>query len=91
MARGWRIVEGGETVVKVPDGGRQAAFIQKLLEAIAPQQAVVFAEQDDRYRDLAAGVEEAWKAKVGAAGWHRTDLEGTVSFASDGERIVVTE
>jgi len=38
---------------------------------------------------LAAGVEEAWKAQVGAAGWHRTDLEGTVSFASDGERIVV--
>ena len=80
---------GEETVVKVPDGGRQAAFSQKLLEAIGPQQAVVFAEQDDRYRDLAAGVEEAWKAQVGAAGWHRTDLEGTVSFASDGERIVV--
>ena len=84
----WR-VEGEETVVKVPDGGRQAAFSQKLLEAIGPQQAVVFAEQDDRYRDLAAGVEEAWKAQVGAAGWHRTDLEGTVSFASNGERIVV--
>ena len=79
----------GGTVVKVPDGGRQAAFNQKLLEAIGPQQAVVFAEQDDRYRDLAAGVEEAWKAQVGAAGWHRTDLEGTVSIASDGERIVV--
>ena len=77
-------------VVKVPDGGRQAAFSQKMLETIGPQQAVVFSEQDDRYRDLAAGVEEAWKAQVGAAGWHRTDLEGTVRFATDGERIVVT-
>ena len=77
------------SAVKVPDGGRQAAFSQKLLEAIGPQQAEVFAEQDDRYRDLAAGVEEAWKAQVGATGWHRTDLEGTVSIASDGERIVV--
>ena len=96
-----QLVEGGgwsgerragseTTVIKVPDGGRQAAFSQKLLEAIRPQQAVVFAEQDDRYRDLAAGVEEAWKAQVGAAGWHRTDLEGTVRFATDGERIVVT-
>ena len=37
------------------------------------------------------GVEGAWKAQVGAAGWHRTDLEGTVSFASDGERFVVTK
>ena len=79
------------TVIKVPDGGRQAAFNEKLLEAIGPQQAVVFAEQDDRFRDLAAGVEEAWKAQVGAVGWHRTDLEGTVSVASDGERLVVGE
>ena len=55
------------------------------------QQAVVFAEQDDRYRDLAAGVEEAWKAQVGAAGWHRTDLEGTVNFVGNGERLVVIE
>ena len=55
--------------------------------AFGPQQAVVFAEQDDRYRDLAAGVEEAWKAQVGAAGWHRTDLEGTVSFVSDGNKL----
>ena len=53
---------GAAILVKVPDGGRQAEFSQKLLEAIGPQQAVVFAEQDDRYRDLAAGVEEAWKA-----------------------------
>ena len=52
---------------------------------------MVFAEQDDRYRDLAAGVEEAWKAQVGAAGWHRTDLEWTVSFASNGDRLVVSE
>ena len=85
------MMEGSEIVVKVPDGGRLAAFSQKLLEATKPQFAVVFAEQDDRYRDLAAGVEEAWKAQVGAVGWHRTDLEGTVSFASDGERIAVEE
>jgi metal-dependent hydrolase (beta-lactamase superfamily II) len=38
-----------------------------------------------------AGVEEAGKAQVGAAGWHRTDLEGTVSFVSDGERLFVAE
>ena len=81
------IGEGGETVVKVPDGGRQVAFSEKLLEAVGPQQAVAFAEKDDRYRDLAAGVEEAWKAQVGAAGWHRTDLEGTVSFVSDGNKL----
>jgi len=61
------------------------------VEAIRPQQAVVFAEQDDRYRDLAAGVEDAWKVQVGAAGWHRTDLDGTVSFASDGRRPVVAD
>lgn len=60
----WR-VKGEETVVKVPDGGRQTAFSQKLLETIKPQLAVVFAEQDDRYHDLAAAVEEAWKEQVG--------------------------
>ena len=26
---------------------------------------------------------------VGVAGWHRTDLEGTVSFVSDGNRLTV--
>ena len=40
---------------------------------------------------LAAGVEEAWKAQVGAAGWHRTDLEGTVSFASNGRLLIVAD
>jgi competence protein ComEC len=90
---GWRVesggrrVEGEETLVKVPDGGRQATFSEKLLQAVQPQHAVVFAEQDDRFRDLAAGVEEAWKAQVGAAGWHRTDLEGTISVVSDGTTL----
>jgi hypothetical protein len=34
-------------------------------------------------------MEAAWKAQVGATGWHRADLEGTVSFACDG-RVLAT-
>ena len=89
----WHLDAGRAVIrtVRIPfdNHPRQAAFSQKLLEAIEPQVAVVFAEKDDRYRDLAAGVEEAWKVQVGVVGWHRTDLEGTVSFVSDGERLTV--
>lgn len=78
------------TVVKLPQGGRQAAFSQALLDAAQPQQAVVFVQRDDRFRQLAAPVEAAWKAVVGEAGWRRTDLAGTVSFSSDGRTVTVT-
>jgi len=77
------------TVVKLPQGGRQAAFSQALLEAAQPQQAVVFVQKDDRFRQLAAPVEAAWRALVGEAGWHRTDLAGTVSFSSDGRTVSI--
>jgi competence protein ComEC len=78
------------TVVKLPQGGRQAAFSPALLDAAQPQQAVVFVQRDDRFRQLAAPVEGAWKSVVGEAGWQRTDLAGTVSFSSDG-RVVTVE
>lgn len=75
------------TVVKLPQGGSQAGFSQALLDAAQPQQAVVFVQRDDRYRNLAASVEAAWQAVVGEAGWLRTDLAGTVSCASNGENV----
>ncbi len=79
------------TVVKLPQGGRQNALSQALLDAAQPQQAVVFVQRDDRFRQLAAPVELAWKAIVGEAGWHRTDLAGTVSFSSDGQTVTVRQ
>ncbi len=75
------------TVVKLPQGGRQNGFSQALLDAAQPQQAVVFVQKDDRFRQLAAPVEMAWRAVVGEAGWHRTDLAGTVRCTSDGEQV----
>ncbi len=77
------------TVVKLSQGGRQSTFSQALLDAAQPQQAVVFVQRDDRFRQLTAPVEAAWKAVVGEAGWHRTDLAGTVSFSSDGRTVTV--
>lgn len=77
------------TVVKLPQGGRQAAFSQALLEAAQPQQAVVFVQKDDRFRQLAAPVEAAWRAVVGEDGWRRTDLAGAVSFSSDGRTVTI--
>jgi competence protein ComEC len=78
------------TVVKIPQGGRQAGFSQALQDAARPQQAVVFVEQDGRHRQLAASVEAAWLAAVGENSWHRTDLAGTISFTSDGRSVTVT-
>ncbi|HSN77763.1 MAG TPA: ComEC/Rec2 family competence protein [Anaerolineae bacterium] len=78
---------GPATVVVVPQGGRQAAFSPALLDAARPQQAVVFVQRDDRFRQLAAPVEAAWRAVVGEDGWHRTDLAGRVSFVSDGRSV----
>lgn len=75
------------TVVKLPQGGRQSGFSQALLDAAQPQQAVVFVQRDDRFRQLAAPVEAAWQAVVAEGGWHRTDLAGTVTCASDGQRV----
>ncbi|MEA3334825.1 MAG: ComEC/Rec2 family competence protein [Chloroflexota bacterium] len=83
------LVESGQriesTVVKLPDDGRQAAFCEEFLMATGPQHAVVFTQRQDRFRDLSAVVEEAWVALVGPENYHRTDLAGTVSFASDGQ------
>lgn len=78
------------SVVELPQGGKQAAFSQALLEAAQPQRAVVFTQRDDRFRDLSAPVEAAWVARVGAEGFQRTDLAGTVSFESDGHTIAVS-
>lgn len=77
------------TVVKLPQGGRQAAFSQALLDAAQPQQAVVFVQKDDRFRQLAAPVEAAWQAVVGEAGWHRTDLAGAIHFSSNGRTVTI--
>lgn len=79
------------SVVKLPQGGRQAAFSQALLDAAQPQQAVVFVQKDDRFRQLAAPVEAAWKAIVSEAGWRRTDLAGTVSFSSNGRTVMAND
>jgi beta-lactamase superfamily II metal-dependent hydrolase len=79
------------TVVKVPQGGRQNGFSQALLDAARPQQAVVFVQSDDRFRQLAATVEAAWKGVVGEDGWWRTDLAGTVSFSSDGRTVTAND
>ncbi|MCB0231737.1 MAG: MBL fold metallo-hydrolase, partial [Anaerolineae bacterium] len=75
------------TVVKLPDGGRQASFSQPLLEAVEAHHAVVFVQSDDRFRQLSGAVQDAWVEVVGAENFHRTDLEGTVSFTSDGKTV----
>ena len=75
------------TVVKRPDGSRQASFSQPLLDAVQAQQAVVFVQSDDRFRQLSGAVQDAWVTVVGEENFHRTDLEGTVSFTSDGETV----
>ncbi|MDW8317559.1 MAG: ComEC/Rec2 family competence protein [Anaerolineae bacterium] len=79
---------GPATVVKVPAGGRQARFSPTLLEASRPQHAVVFTPREDRFRTLDAPVEDAWTAVTGPERFHRTDLAGTVSCASDGRSVV---
>ena len=76
-------------VVTLPQGGRSAGFSANLLSAARPQHAVVFVEPDDRFRRLAGSVQDAWLAQVGPAGWHRTDLAGTVSFSTDGYAVQV--
>ncbi|MCB0242116.1 MAG: ComEC/Rec2 family competence protein [Anaerolineae bacterium] len=75
------------TVVKLPDGGRQASFSQPLLDAVQAQQAVVFVQSDDRFRQLSGAVQDAWVEVVGEENFHRTDLEGTVSFTSNGKEV----
>ena len=75
------------TVVKRSDGSRQASFSQPLLEAVEAHHAVVFVQSDDRFRQLSGAVQDAWVEMVGEENFHRTDLEGTVSFTSDGETV----
>ncbi|MCB0251135.1 MAG: hypothetical protein KDI07_21365, partial [Anaerolineae bacterium] len=64
-----------------------ASFSQPFLEAVQAQQAVVFVQSDDRFRQLSGAVQDAWVEVVGAENFHRTDLEGTVSFTSDGKTV----
>lgn len=79
---------GPATVVKVPGGGRQGSFSLTLVEASRPQHAVVFTPKDDRFRTLDGTVEDAWSDVTGPGRFHRTDLAGTVSCASDGRSVV---
>lgn len=79
------------SVVKLPDSGRLQAFSQSLLDAAQPQYAVAFVQGEDRFRKLAASVEEAWVTAVGADHFYRTDLVGTVSFVSDGRSLSVVK
>jgi competence protein ComEC len=74
-------------VVKLPAGGSNAGFSKAFLAATQPREAVVFVQQEDRFRELSAVVEEAWIEVVGPHSLHRTDLAGTVSFVSDGRSL----
>ncbi len=81
---------GPATLVKLPAGGARAAFSHDLLTATRPHHAVVFAQRDERYRHLSPAVAAAWTAITGPQHFHRTDLAGTLSCASDGARVLCT-
>ena len=83
-----RLVNAGpiisSTVLKAGHHGSATSTTQQFLDAVGPAVAVVSAGLDNQYGHPAPDVLERLEASVGAQNVYRTDLQGTIEFASDG-------
>ena len=83
-----RLVNAGpiisSTVLKAGHHGSATSTTQQFLDAVGPAAAVVSAGLDNQYGHPAPDVLERLEASVGAQNVYRTDLQGTIEFASDG-------
>ncbi len=72
------------TVLKAGHHGSGTSTSQRFLDAVEPSAAVVSAGLDNQYGHPAPEVVERLEASVGAENVYRTDLQGTITFVSDG-------
>ena len=83
-----RLVNAGpiisSTVLKAGHHGSATSTTQQFLDAVGPAVAVVSAGLDNQYGHPAPDVLERLEASLGAQNVYRTDLQGTIEFASDG-------
>ncbi|MBM4443842.1 MAG: DNA internalization-related competence protein ComEC/Rec2 [Chloroflexi bacterium] len=73
------------TVLKVPHHGSAGSTSARLLSAVEPEIAVVSVGEDNGF----GHPDGATVARLGEAEIYRTDMNGTVSFITDGERLWV--
>ena len=83
-----RLVNAGpiisSTVLKAGHHGSATSTTQQFLDAVGPAVAVVSAGLDNQYGHPAPDVLQRLEASLGAQNVYRTDLQGTIEFASDG-------
>ena len=75
-------------VVKVGHHGSKTSSSQAFVSAVSPEYAVIEVGKDNSYGHPNAGVIERWK-NAGAEVL-RTDLNGSITFTSDGSNISYT-
>ena len=83
-----RLVNAGpiisSTVLKAGHHGSATSTTQQFLDAVGPAVSVVSAGLDNQYGHPAPDVLQRLEASLGAQNVYRTDLQGTIEFASDG-------
>jgi len=77
------------TVLKVGHHGSDSSTTGAFLATVSPQIAVVSAGADNRFGHPDGEVIERLENKLGKDNVYRTDINGTIEFITDGERLWV--
>jgi competence protein ComEC len=79
------------TVIKVAHHGSNTSTIEQFLAVVNPRAAVISVGANNTYELPNNMVVERLQEKVGEANVYRTDINGTITFITDGERLWVEE
>ncbi|MBI4186572.1 MAG: ComEC/Rec2 family competence protein [Chloroflexi bacterium] len=75
------------TVLKVAHHGSDTSTAAGFLDVVSPQIAVISVGADNPFGHPRDDVMERLRLKVGDENIYRTDLQGTIEFITDGERL----
>jgi competence protein ComEC len=77
------------TVLKAAHHGSDTSSTPEFLNVISPQIAVISCGAENKYGHPDADIVERLGEKAGLDNVYRTDLDGTITFTTDGERLWV--
>ena len=77
------------TVIKVAHHGSATSTMAEFLAVVNPQAAVICVGADNTFNFPSNTVVERLEERVGRGNIYRTDISGTISFITDGERLWV--
>jgi competence protein ComEC len=85
----WNRADIDCTVLKVAHHGSDTSSTPEFLATASPQIAVISSGADNKFGHPKKDILERLEGRVGEANLYRTDLQGTISFITDGEKLWV--